>query len=59
MKKIRIIVYQDKQNLYRWKAVARNNKIVACSGEGYKEERKLLDALDKLEEFFYTYTRKT
>ena len=34
--KDRHIIYQDKQGEWRWRRVAANNKIIATSGEGYK-----------------------
>lgn len=31
-----IKVFKDKHGEWRWRLIARNQKIVACSGEGYK-----------------------
>lgn len=30
--------YRDKHGEWRWKVVARNNRIIADSGEGYKNK---------------------
>lgn len=32
----RHIIYQDKKGEWRWRRIARNNRIIAVSGEGYK-----------------------
>ena len=32
----RVIIYKDELGEWRWKRVAGNNEIIACSGEGYK-----------------------
>ena len=34
--KLRLEVYKDKKNEYRWRLIGANNKIVAVSSESYK-----------------------
>jgi uncharacterized protein YegP (UPF0339 family) len=34
----RVRVYRDAKGEYRWQALARNNEIVAASGEGYMKQ---------------------
>lgn len=34
----RVRVFQDAKGEWRWQALARNNEIVATSGEGYVEQ---------------------
>lgn len=41
-----IKVYRDAKGEYRWRLQASNNKVIAESGEGYKEIRKCLYAID-------------
>lgn len=44
-----IRIYMSKRDRqFRWRAVARNGKILADSGEGYKRKADLLHALDIL-----------
>jgi uncharacterized protein len=38
---LRFEVYRDKREEIRWRAIARNNRVIAESGEGY---RNLADA---------------
>lgn len=39
IKIIKVQLYVDKEGLYRWRARARNGKIIADSGQGYKRKR--------------------
>ena len=41
-------VYQDKGGEYRWRLRAQNTQILATSGEGYKEKRSCLAAIDSV-----------
>jgi uncharacterized protein YegP (UPF0339 family) len=34
----RVRVYQDAKGEYRWQALARNNQVIADSGEGYVDQ---------------------
>lgn len=45
--KMRFQVYKDKHKEYRWRAIARNNKIVADSGESYKRKHAAHKAVIK------------
>ena len=40
-----IEVYKDKRGEWRWRAKARNGKIIADGAEGYKSKRNVLRAL--------------
>jgi hypothetical protein len=42
---MKIIVYKDRKKEWRWRLVARNGKIVAESGEGYKRKRSALKTI--------------
>lgn len=46
--KHRIEVYKDAAGEWRWRALSGNGRIVAESGEGYKERRKALRPLYSL-----------
>jgi uncharacterized protein YegP (UPF0339 family) len=39
-------VYQDKKGEWRWKFRASNSKIIADSGEGYKDKKDCLHGID-------------
>jgi hypothetical protein len=39
-------IYKDKQNQYRWRLRAANNKIMADSGEGYINWQDVMDAVN-------------
>src|SRR5688572_33436125 len=41
-------VYQDKGGEFRWRLRAQNTQILATSGEGYKEKRSCLAAIDSV-----------
>jgi uncharacterized protein YegP (UPF0339 family) len=41
-------VYQDKGGEYRWRLRATNTQILATSGDGYKEKRSCLDAIESV-----------
>jgi len=45
--KDRIEVYQDKGGEWRWRRIARNNRIVADSGEGYETQQGAQRAADR------------
>lgn len=42
MKKLLVEFYRDGAGLWRWRAKARNGRIVADSGEGYQRRGKAL-----------------
>ncbi len=44
MKTPRIHIYQDTAGKWRWSLKARNNRIIADSGEGYSERRHAIRA---------------
>ncbi len=46
--KYRLHVYKDKKGEFRWRLVARNKRIVADSGEGYKRVSSLMKTTDHL-----------
>lgn len=44
---IEFVPYVDAAGEYRWRAVARNGRIVADSGEGYATEGNVLRSIDR------------
>jgi uncharacterized protein YegP (UPF0339 family) len=42
---VRIVFYRDRAELYRWRAVAGNNRTIAASGEGYHNLQDAEDAV--------------
>ena len=40
------IVYPDKRGEYRWQLQANNNKVIADSGEGYKNKSDCIHAIE-------------
>lgn len=40
------LIYQDVQNLWRWRLYAANNRIIAESGEGYWNKNDCRSAVD-------------
>ncbi len=43
---MRFIVYKDRSGQFRWRLKAANGKIVADSGEGYRNRADCLAAID-------------
>jgi uncharacterized protein YegP (UPF0339 family) len=41
-------VYRDKAGEYRWRLRATNKQVLATSGEGYKEKRSCLAAIESV-----------
>jgi len=41
-------VYKDKGGEFRWRLRAANSQIIATSGEGYKEKRSCLSAVESV-----------
>ena len=39
-------VYKDNGGEYRWRLRAQNTQVIANSGEGYKEKRSCLEAIE-------------
>lgn len=39
-------MYRDTNNQWRWRLVAANNRTIASSGEGYRNESDCLAAID-------------
>ena len=42
---LRFYVYFDSRNQYRWRLLAKNRKVIADSGESYKEKRNCLKTI--------------
>ena len=40
------VMYQDQKNEWRWRLFAANNRILADSGEGYKNKADCLAAIN-------------
>ena len=51
---VRIEVYVDGKGEWRWRAVARNNRVVADSGEGYASRGNVLRAIRAFKAGFAT-----
>ena len=47
---MRFTIYQDKRGEHRWRALSRNGRIVADSGEGYSSKGNVTKALNKFVE---------
>ena len=41
-------VYKDKSGQFRWRLRMQNTKVIAASGEGYKEKESCLKAIESL-----------
>ncbi len=50
MKRPTFTIYRDSKKEFRWRLQAKNGKITADSGEGYKELRKCQYAIDRVRE---------
>ena len=44
---MKIVYYRDRKGHWRWRAVARNGRIVAESGEGYKRMRDAVKGVER------------
>lgn len=44
------IYYEDQKGEWRWRLVAANGRIIAGSGEGYKNEQDCLDDIDRVKD---------
>jgi len=47
---IRVEVYKDRKNEFRWRAIAKNGRILATGSEAYKRRADLVKALNTLME---------
>lgn len=45
---MRLHYYRDKKREWRWKLVARNGRIIAVSGEGYKRSHWCMAMANKI-----------
>ena len=45
---MKFFVYRDRKLEWRWRLKARNGRIVADSGEGYKSKTKCVRAVEKM-----------
>lgn len=45
---MKLAVYQDRRGLWRWRLTARNGRIVADGGEGYRRRADLDRALKRV-----------
>src|SRR5262245_37730351 len=41
-------VYKDNAGEYRWRLRATNTQVIATSGEGYKEKKSAMDAIESV-----------
>lgn len=46
--KIKFYIYQDVNNEYRWRLLTANNRVIADSGEGYKNQADVLASIELL-----------
>jgi uncharacterized protein len=49
---MKIEIYKDTNNEWRWRLVARNGNTVAVSGEGYKRKASMMLALRRIGQQF-------
>jgi uncharacterized protein YegP (UPF0339 family) len=42
------VYYQDAKGEWRWRLVAANGRIIADSGEGYKDDHDCLEDIDRV-----------
>lgn len=49
---MKVLFYRDRKKEWRWKAVARNGRIVATGAEGYKSKAKCLDGFFALQDSY-------
>lgn len=47
-------VYRDSKNEWRWRLKAKNGRIIADAGEGYKKRSAMLKSLERLKELVPT-----
>jgi uncharacterized protein YegP (UPF0339 family) len=52
--KRRYVVFKDAKQEWRWRYYAPNNKIIASSGEGYKNRGDCLNAIKLLKRSFFS-----
>lgn len=45
---LRVRIFKDASKQWRWRAKARNNRVVAVSGEGYTKKKHCRDMARKL-----------
>ena len=46
----RVEIYKDRKKEWRWRFFSANNKILACSGEGYKRKASMRKSLNTVRE---------
>ena len=46
--KYKLQIYKDKKKEFRWRLIARNNRIIADSGEGYKGYKTIFKTINNL-----------
>ncbi len=49
---MKLIIYKDRKSEWRWRALARNGRIVADSGEGYIRKSDAVRGLERLAKAF-------
>jgi uncharacterized protein YegP (UPF0339 family) len=45
---MKIIIFRDEKNEWRWRLIAKNGRIVADSGEGYKRRAAILRTIERI-----------
>lgn len=48
MEQERVVVFEDEQGQWRWHRLARNNEVIATSGEGYVDKVHAVDMAVRL-----------
>ena len=52
---MKLIYFKDKKGEWRWHIKARNGRIIACSGEGYKSGSTMMKSVEKLVRYVISY----
>lgn len=50
-------IYKDVKGEWRWRLKARNGKIIAVSGEGYKRKRSVDDTINTIRKMHWTHSK--
>lgn len=51
---MKFVVRRDRKREYRWRLMARNGRIIAVSGEGYKRRADVVKAIYRVRETVMT-----
>ena len=57
--KIHVEIYREKCREWRWRLVAANNRIIADSGEGYKNKKDCIDGVERCADYLGVAPHRT